>query len=232
MIEVGPYRFSANDALSTVGHVDDFLDAYPDGAQQELEGLRAELQSLADGADPVDVVATIFPKLLSARDGAQRAGVLPATTTGSVAQLNASEGGVPKLPVDQVEVDFGGITVDSQRNRVHHGRPFQALCLWSAEIIDQLVADGHPIFPGAAGENLTLSGFDWPSLTMGTQVRAGEVLMQITAHAVPCGHQKQWFTDGDFSRLHHENGDISRLYATVIEPGVINTGDAAVVEPT
>ena len=66
---------------------------------------------------------------------------------------------------------------------------------------------------------------------MGTQLRIGDVLAQISANAVPCRHQAQWFTDGDYSRLHHENGDITRLYATVIEPGTISTGDTITVEP-
>ncbi|MEM9134897.1 MAG: MOSC domain-containing protein [Actinomycetota bacterium] len=230
MITVGPYRFSARDATSTVGALDDLLDLYPPAAQGELDTLRRELRTIVEGGEPEAVIGEVFPRLLAARDAAGRGGTLPPTATGTVAQLSVSDGGVPKAPVDRVEVDFGGVTTDRQGNRKHHGRPFQALCLWSAEIIDGLAADGHPIFPGAAGENLTISGLDWPSLTMGTRLATGSVVMQVTAFAVPCAHQRQWFTDGDFSRLHHDNGDISRLYATVIEPGSIATGDEVVVE--
>ena len=226
-----PYTFSARDAASTVEIAHALLDLYPDAAQGELNDLRGEVDSVIGSGDADAVIGELFPKLLSARDGAQRAGTLPAQTTGTVEQLNVSGGGVPKTPVDSVEVDFRGITSDKQNNRVHHGRPFQALCLWSAEIIDDLAAQGHPIAAGKAGENVTTRGIEWTSLTMGTQLRIGDVLAQISAMAVPCGHQAQWFTDRDYSRLHHENGDISRLYATIIEPGTITTGDAITVEP-
>ena len=32
-------------------------------------------------------------------------------------------------------------------------------------------------------------------------------------------------------RMHHERGPVSRVYATVLEPGVITTGDPAILEP-
>jgi hypothetical protein len=31
--------------------------------------------------------------------------------------------------------------------------------------------------------------------------------------------------------MHHERGPVSRVYATVLQPGVIAVGDAAVLEP-
>lgn len=226
-----PYTFSARDAASTVEIADALLDLYPEAAQVELSEIRTEVERIATSGTPDEVVGELFAAILGARAGALRAGSVPATATGSVTQLNVSGGGVPKTPVETVEVDFRGITSDKQRNRVHHGRPFQALCLWSAEIVDDLASQGHPIGYGSAGENITTRGIEWTSLTMGTQLHMGDVLMQISAMAVPCGHQAQWFTDGDFSRLHHENGDISRLYATVIEPGTITTGDTITVEP-
>lgn len=226
-----PYTFSARDAASTVDIAHGLLDLYPHAAQGEFGELRAEVDSIVASGEPTAVVGELFSALLSARDGALRAGTLPAQTIGTVEQLNVSGGGVPKTPVESVEVGFRGITTDTQKNRVHHGRPFQALCLWSAEIIEGLASEGHPIAFGNAGENITTRGIEWQSLTMGTQLRIGEVLAQISAMAVPCGHQAQWFADRDYSRLHHENGDISRLYATVIEPGTINSGDTITVEP-
>ena len=230
MTAAGNYTFTPRDAISTVEIAHVLLDLYPEAAQRELDQLRSEVDDTVASGDPESVVGALFAQLLSARDAAQRAGTLPEQTTGTVEQLNVSGGGVPKTPVESVEVDFRGITSDKQNNRVHHGRPFQALCLWSAEIIDDLAAQGHPIAAGNAGENITTRGIEWTSLTMGTHLRIGDVLAQISAMAVPCGHQAQWFTDRDYSRLHAENGDISRLYATIIEPGIITTGDAIVVE--
>lgn len=232
MVTAGNYTFSPQDAASTVEIAQVLLDLYPEAAQSELEELRAEVAKTVASGDPESVIGALFAQILSAREVAKRAGTLPSQTVGRVEQLNVSAGGVPKTPVQAVEVDFRGITSDKQRNRKHHGRPFQALCLWSAEIIEDLAAQGHPIAFGNAGENITTRGNEWTSLTMGTHLRMGDVLMQVSAMAVPCGHQAQWFTDGDYSRLHHENGDISRLYATVVEPGTITTGDTITVEPS
>jgi MOSC domain-containing protein YiiM len=151
---------------------------------------------------------------------------------GTVAQLNVSDGGVPKVPVAEVEVGYRGAADDRQATRRHHGRPWQALCLWSAEVIEDLQAEGHPISPGAAGENVTLAGIDWPSLRPGTQLRVGEVLAELSAWAEPCQKNAQWFVDGDFRRMQHQrHPGSSRVYAWVREPGRIRTGDAVVVEP-
>jgi MOSC domain-containing protein YiiM len=72
--------------------------------------------------------------------------------------LSRSDGGVPKHSTDHVTVGFRGVDGDRQATRAHHGSPWQALCLWSREVIDALVAEGHPIAPGAAGENVTIAG--------------------------------------------------------------------------
>lgn len=231
MTTESPYTFSKGDADSTVRMAQALLDLYPTETQGELASLRADVAELADSGEPETIVHELFDLILSARDVAKRTDTLPATATGSVSQLNVSSGGVPKNSVESVEVGFRGIATDTQRNRKHHGRPFQALCLWSDEIITELQAEGHPIEPGFAGENITTTGIDWDTLTIGTQLEIGTVLCQVSSFAVPCNHQRQWFTDGDFSRLHHEVGDISRLYATVIRPGTISVGDTITVEP-
>lgn len=236
-IEVGPYRFSRYDAERTLARVDDLVDGFPEGAQPHLADLRRELHEVARVTDRDDIdalaraIAVVFPRLLEARDALVASGTLPATATGRVAQLNVSDGGVPKLPVDRVEVDAGGVTTDRQATRRHHGRPWQALCLWSTEVIDTLAADGHPIGPGSAGENITITGLDWPDVVHGAQLAIGSTLVQITAFAEPCRQNARWFSDGRFDRIHHRHGPISRLYATVIEPGAIGVGDRVVLEP-
>jgi len=239
-IRVGPYTFSVNDARATIAHVVDLLDCYPAGAQSVLAERRAELQRIAAAVDTASdpegealaaAVTEAFPLILDARQALIESGTQPTPARGTVAQLNASDGGVPKSAADQVEVDFRGVVGDRQATRKHHGRPWQALCLWSTDIIDELRADGHPIFAGAAGENITISGIEWSTIVMGARLRIGSVLAQISAPAVPCAKNARWFSDRDFSRIHHSNGPISRLYATVIEPGTIATGDAVVVEP-
>lgn len=152
--------------------------------------------------------------------------------TGVLSQINVSGGGVPKTPVESAELSAAGVGGDSQNDRRHHGRPVQAVCLWSADVIEQLAADGHPIAAGNAGENLTLRGIDWAALHPGSQIDVGGVPLLITAHAIPCAKNAQWFSDRDFKRILHErNPGLSRLYAIPLATGTVKTGDPVVIEP-
>jgi MOSC domain-containing protein YiiM len=159
------------------------------------------------------------------------AGLFGTEQTGTVAQINVSGGGAPKTPVDAVAVDYAGIIGDTQKSRQHHGRPWQALSLWSAEVIHSFQADGHPISPGAAGENLTVSGLDWATIRPGMVLQIGEVLCELSSYTMPCTKIAQWFSDGDYRQIDYRRGPVSRIYATVLVPGRIATGDAVIVEP-
>ena len=164
--------------------------------------------------------------------GIQALGACAPTQVGAVAQLNVSDGGVPKRPVRSAEVGLRGLADDRQAVRRHHGRPLQALCLWSTEVIDALRAEGHPIAPGLAGENITLAGIDWATIRPGVRLRIGGVLAEISAYATPCKNNAGWFVDRDFNRINHDHHPgWSRAYAWVREPGTIRTGDQVIVEP-
>lgn len=158
-------------------------------------------------------------------------GALPATARGTVAGLFRSGGGVPKQLVESVTIDRGGVVGDRQRTRRHHGRPWQALCLWSSEVIDLLRAEGHPIHPGAAGENVSITGIEWSTVRSGVRLRIGTALAEVSVFALPCKHNAQWFVDRRFDRMHHERGPVSRVYATVLEAGEAAVGDEVVLEP-
>ncbi len=150
----------------------------------------------------------------------------PKPRDGEVAALHVGSGGVPKFPVEHVTIGRSGLEGDRQGNRKHHGRPFQAVCLWSAEVIEALAADGHPVGFGCAGENVTVRGTDWASVLPGQRLRVGDALLEVTSYAIPCAANNQWFADNDSSRLHHRHGTgLSRLYASVVEPGAVSTGD-------
>lgn len=152
--------------------------------------------------------------------------------TGTVAQLSASGGGVPKLPVGTATISLGGVDGDVQGDRHNHGRPWQAVSLWSAEVIEALQADGHPLGFGSAGENVTVRGLDWAALTPGARLLVGSALLQVTSYAIPCSKNAQWFSDGDFRRMAQEvRPGQSRVYASVVTPGTVATGDPVVVAP-
>jgi MOSC domain-containing protein YiiM len=150
-----------------------------------------------------------------------------------VHQINLSKGGVPKLPVAQAEIDESGVVGDIQADRVHHGRPDQALCLYSFEVIEELQREGHPIAPGSAGENLTLSGLDWPMVVPGARLRVGpEVMIEVTGYTSPCQKNAGWFIEGDFGRMSQtRHPGSSRLYARVLQGGRVKTGDEVALAP-
>src|SRR3954471_17955457 len=151
---------------------------------------------------------------------------------GEVVQINTSDGGVPKRPVPTADIAMRGVAGDRQGNRKHHGRPWQAICLWSAEVVDALAAQGHPIGYGSAGENLTLRGLDWRSIRPGVRLLVGTALVETTPYAIPCVKNARWFSDGRFRRMAHEVAPgTSRIYARVLVDGVVSAGDPVVVEP-
>src|SRR4051812_11937577 len=112
-----------------------------------------------------------------------------------IVSINRSNGGVPKVPVDRASVSVNGLEGDRQRDRRFHGGPERALCLYSVELIDQLAAEGHPIVPGAIGENVTISGLDWAFVRPGARLLLGEVEVEITSFAVPCKSIRNAFID-------------------------------------
>ena len=148
--------------------------------------------------------------------------------TGQIHQVSVSPGGVPKLAVaGRVAITPTGIAGDAQADRKHHGGPEQHVCIYSLEVIEALQAEGHPIFPGATGENLTVAGLDWTELRRGARVEiGGTAVLEITWPATPCGKNAQWFADRDPMRMSHDlHPGWSRWYAKVIEPGDVEAGD-------
>jgi MOSC domain-containing protein YiiM len=147
--------------------------------------------------------------------------------TGRIVRINVSAGGVPKRPVRTARLAPAGLEGDGHRNRKLHGGPDRALCLFSLEQIEALQAEGHPVEPGALGENLTVAGLDWPRVRPGDLFRLGEtVLIQITRFTSPCETVRAAFLDGAYSRVSEtRHPGWSRVYARVVVPGEIAAGD-------
>jgi MOSC domain-containing protein YiiM len=145
---------------------------------------------------------------------------------GYIYQLNRSGGGVPKLPVAEAELTPTGLTGDRQRYPIIHGGPQRALCLSSLEMIQALQAEGHPIYPGSIGENVTVAGLDWSSLAPGCRLALGdEVVIELTSYANPCRTIRASFGDGKFKRISQkQHAGESRLYARVIRTGTLAVG--------
>ena len=147
--------------------------------------------------------------------------------------LQRSAGGVPKLPVDDAYVTPLGMLGDDQRDKQHHGGPDRALCLYSMERIEGLNREDHPIYPGSAGENVTIRGIDWATVVPGKRYRLGDELeIEVTAYTTPCIKIKDSFLEYDFSRILQKlhPGD-SRVYARVMREGRIRIGDLVIEIP-
>jgi len=228
------------DTVTTAGILDRLADLHRAGVgvvDDELAGLedvsRHAVEQVASGR--VDPALLHQHQHQCHRAGRARhaAGLGPGSATGGVAELHLGRGGVPKPAVPEFDVDWKGAVGDRQATRRHHGRPYQALSLWSLDLIEALQAEGHPIEPGFAGENITIAGLDWATLTPGTILGIGDARAEITCYAVPCAQNTGWFADGDWNRIHHErHPGWSRLYATVLAPGRVSTGDPVEIEPS
>lgn len=149
-----------------------------------------------------------------------------------VHSINVSDGGVPKLPVSEDRITELGLTGDRQRNRRYHGGPSRAVCLFSLERIEALQAEGHPIFPGSTGENVTVQGLDWGTIRSGTILKVGEAELGITSFAEPCQTIRKSFADNEIGRISDRDfPGWSRVYARVLKEGLIRAGDSVKVFP-
>ncbi len=205
---------------------------FPDNADAEqMNAIVAQRLSAKDGAGVARAAVEQFVRegIAIARE-AGHAHRLGRHAAGTVAHLFRADGGVPKTAVPEVSVGIRGIVGDGQTHRQHHGRPFQALSLFSLELVEELRREGHPIAPGGVGENITTHGLDWDALQPGAQVRIGTVLAEVSCFADPCSQIAHNFAGRNFNRIDEDRIPGSgRRYAWVLEPGKICVGDTIVI---
>ena len=147
-----------------------------------------------------------------------------------VLQINVSNGGVPKRTVAEAFVGREGLEGDAVNHPKIHGGPERAVCLFSVELIQALQDEGHPIFPGSVGENLTVAGLDWSTLESEAILDIGEAQIQLTTRVEPCNTIAGSFKDRQFKRIQPRRvpGE-TRWYARVLREGTVRAGDAITV---
>ena len=157
---------------------------------------------------------------------------LTAGSRGQIASVNVSHpGGVPKRPIDRTVITTRGLIGDGQRTKEPvHGGPEKAVCLFGVEQIRRVNADGHHLYPGAIGENLTVSGLDLGGLASGDQLRIGDPasgpIIQLSDPAAPCKNIAGSFEDWRIARVSHKvRPEDSRWYARVLREGPVVSGD-------
>ena len=151
---------------------------------------------------------------------------MSAEIIGHLHSINASNGGVPKLPRTSGHIRTSGLEGDAQRDLRYHGGADRAVSLYSFDLIQALQAEGHAITPGSAGENLTLAGVDWRAMTPGARLEIGDVVIELTQPASPCTNIAGSFHNGSIVRIsERKNPGWSRFYARVLKEGLVSVGD-------
>ena len=153
--------------------------------------------------------------------------------TGTIVQVNVSQGGIPKRAIPLGELTPAGISGDAWRYRFHGG-PKQAVLLITIEGIQQLVAQGFPLSPGALGENLTTRGLDRRGLRFGQRLQVGDAIIELTRMRQPCatlnvygpGIQAVMY-DARVAKGEPESPlwGLSGFYTSVVKPGTVRPGD-------
>jgi MOSC domain-containing protein YiiM len=156
-------------------------------------------------------------------------------TTGFIVQINLSRGGVPKRAVAEAHIATHGLVGDSWDHPNIHGGLKQAVLLITAEGIDELIAQGFQLYPGALGENLTTGGLDRRAVRIGQRYRAGNAILEITKIRSPCatlnvygaGLQTAMYDVQTQARdSSSPRWGLSGFYASVVLPGLVCAGDA------
>jgi MOSC domain-containing protein YiiM len=149
---------------------------------------------------------------------------------GTVFAINVSDGGVPKRSRESAALRREGLEGDRQQDLRYHGGPDRAVVLYSLELIRALQAEGHPITPGAIGENLTISGLDWAALRAGARLGVNDAVLEITEPAEPCRKLAACFADGRFTRVSEKSHPgWSRMCARVLRGGTVRVDDPVVI---
>lgn len=139
-----------------------------------------------------------------------------------VAVCTSDRRGIQKKDVTSGHFDVNwGIEGDA-----HAGSWHRQVSLLSADKIAAFNEKGAGVIPGAFGENLVVEGMDFRALPVGTLLRCGDVLLEMTQIGKDChSHCEIYKKMGDC--IMPREG----VFARVLEPGTIRVGDEMTIEP-
>jgi len=107
----------------------------------------------------------------------------------------------------------------------HAGDGLRQVSLLSLQKIEAFRATGAEVGYGDFGENIVADGIDFADLPVGTRLRCGEVLMEMTQIGKECHNRCAIF---------HRMGDCimprEGVFAIVLHGGMVQTGDEIYVE--
>ena len=107
----------------------------------------------------------------------------------------------------------------------HGGKWHRQVSLLSADKVEEFKRRGGDVAPGAFGENLLVEGLDFRALPVGTLLRCGEVLLEMTQIGKDCHSH---------CAIYRQVGDCimprEGVFARVLRGGDIAVGDELAVE--
>jgi MOSC domain-containing protein YiiM len=138
----------------------------------------------------------------------------------SLVSINISDKkGMRKTPIPAVRITFTGLEGDA-----HSGDWHRMVSLLAEESIDKMRAMGLDVKAGDFAENLTTRGLDLLALPLGSKIKVGPVLMEITQHGKEC-HTR--------CAIYHQAGDCvmpkEGIFAKVLSEGEVKNGDEIVI---
>ena len=117
------------------------------------------------------------------------------------------------------------ITQHGLKGDAHAGSGQKQVSLLSLEKIEAFRAKGAEVKYGDFGENIVAEGIDFARLPVGTKLRCGEALLEITQTGKKCKNRCAIF---------HSMGDCimprEGVFAIVLHGGIVQTGDGIHVE--
>ncbi|MCH4178349.1 MAG: molybdopterin-binding protein [Megasphaera sp.] len=124
--------------------------------------------------------------------------------------------GVQKRPVKEGRFVAGwGLEGDA-----HGGHWHRQISLLSRERIEAFRRQGADVAYGDFGENLVVSGFDFAALPVGTLLRSGDVLLEMTQIGKECHNHCAIFQAVGDCIMPREG-----VFARVLEGGILHPGD-------
>lgn len=124
--------------------------------------------------------------------------------------------GTQKQPVKSCEL----ICEHGLKEDAHAGNWHRQVSLLAFEKIEDFKARGAQVKDGDFGENLVVAGIDLVNLPVGTLLRSGNILLQVTQIGKECHKHCQ---------IYYKMGECimpkQGIFARVLEGGILNEGD-------
>ena len=146
-------------------------------------------------------------------------------------KLYREKTGIFKIPTDEaVQINKLGLLGDVIISDTHHGGPDQAVYIYGDADYDWWRNElGRELAPGIFGENLTISGLESATFTIGDILYVGEVTLQVTAPRIPCKTFSARMEDPQFVKK-FRTAERPGLYCRVLKEGKVQAGDLVRVE--